>query len=61
MQKARRTSPENGEGVCAADGPEGRFSTGAAHRAVAAFANFADSYQIDPDLSIRKCKYRNPT
>ncbi|HXO89374.1 MAG TPA: hypothetical protein VN849_01135, partial [Stellaceae bacterium] len=28
-------------------------------RAVAASANFADSYQIDPDLSIIKCGYRN--
>ena len=38
----------------------GRFPTRRAHRAVAVFANFADSYQIDPDLSIIKCLYRNP-
>jgi hypothetical protein len=34
-------------------------SPAARHRAVAASANFADSYQIDPDLSIIKYQYRN--
>jgi hypothetical protein len=32
------------------------ISATAAPRRVAAFANFDDSYQIDPDLSIKKCE-----
>ena len=33
---------------------------GSSTRSVAASANFEDFYQIDPDLSIKKCGDRNP-
>ena len=55
---AGRASPRDDSKCCAADCLEGRFTTGA-YCAVAVSANFDDSYQIHPDLSIRKCGYRN--